>query len=62
MMFEGSKNAHGKYFAFIEKVGANLREGGVNGTTNNDRTNYFVTVPSANLETFCGSSPTAWRR
>jgi zinc protease len=50
MMFEGSKNANGKYFTFIEKVGANLFEGGVNGTTSEDRTNYFETVPSANLE------------
>ena len=33
------------------KAGANIREGGVNGTTNNDRTNYFATVPSGNLET-----------
>src|SRR6185436_3455539 len=31
-------------------MGANIREGGVNGTTNSDRTNYFATVPSANLE------------
>ncbi len=50
MMFEGSKDANGKYFGFIEKAGANLFEGGVNGTTNEDRTNYFETVPSANLE------------
>jgi len=50
MMFEGSKDANGKYFSFIEKAGANLFEGGVNGTTNQDRTNYFDTVPSANLE------------
>ncbi len=50
MMFEGSKDANGKYFTFIEKVGANLFAGGVNGTTNEDRTNYFETVPSANLE------------
>ena len=28
-----------------------VQEGGVNGTTNQDRTNYFATVPSANLET-----------
>src|SRR4029453_12742665 len=33
-----------------EKAGANLLEGGVNGTTNQDRTNYFATVPSGNLE------------
>lgn len=50
MMFEGSKDANGKYFGFVEKAGANLFEGGVNGTTNEDRTNYFETVPSGNLE------------
>jgi zinc protease len=50
MMFEGSKNASQKYFTYAEKAGANLFEGGVNGTTDWDRTNYFITVPSANLE------------
>src|SRR6185437_8208802 len=50
MMFEGSQDANGKYFGFIEKAGANLFEVGVNGTTNEDRTNYFETVPSGNLE------------
>ena len=50
MMFQGSKNASKDYFAYAEKAGANLAEGGVNGTTNNDRTNYFATVPSGNLE------------
>jgi zinc protease len=50
MMFQGSKNTPGEYFAYIEKAGANLFTGGVNGTTNHDRTNYFATVPSANLE------------
>jgi zinc protease len=50
MMFQGSKNAKGEYFTYAEKAGANLQEGGVNGTTNNDRTNYFATVPSGNLE------------
>ncbi len=50
MMFEGSKNADAKYFAYVEKAGANLFEGGVNGTTSWDRTNYFATVPSGNLE------------
>jgi zinc protease len=50
MMFEGSKDANSKYFAFIEKAGANLFEGGVNGTTAEDRTNYFETVPSGSLE------------
>jgi zinc protease len=50
MMFEGSKDANDKYFKFIGQAGANLFEGGVNGTTSTDRTNYFATVPSANLE------------
>ena len=50
LMFEGSKDAPGKYFAFAEKLGANLREGGVNGTTNPDRTNFFITVPAGGLE------------
>lgn len=51
MMFQGSKNAAEDYFTYVEKAGANVREGGVNGTTDNDRTNYFATVPSGNLET-----------
>ncbi|MFI5119285.1 MAG: M16 family metallopeptidase [Thermoanaerobaculia bacterium] len=50
LMFEGSKDAPGKYLAFAEKLGANLRQGGVNGTTNPDRTNYFITVPAGGLE------------
>ncbi|MBA3357481.1 MAG: insulinase family protein [Pyrinomonadaceae bacterium] len=50
MMFQGSKNATGEYVSYVEKAGANLFTGGVNGTTDNDRTNYFATVPSANLE------------
>ncbi len=50
MMFQGSANAKEEYFSYVERAGANLREGGVNGTTNSDRTNYFATVPSANLE------------
>ncbi|MGI9055708.1 MAG: M16 family metallopeptidase [Pyrinomonadaceae bacterium] len=50
MMFQGSKNASKDYFTYVEAAGANLLEGGVNGTTNQDRTNYFATVPSGNLE------------
>ncbi|CAN5772182.1 pitrilysin family protein [soil metagenome] len=50
MMFQGSKNASKEYFSYAEAAGANLREGGVNGTTDQDRTNYFATVPSGNLE------------
>ncbi len=50
MMFEGSKNAPDRYFTYAEKFGANVFEGGVNGTTSWDRTNYFATVSSGNLE------------
>jgi zinc protease len=50
MMFQGSKNASKDYFQYVEAAGANLLEGGVNGTTDQDRTNYFATVPSGNLE------------
>lgn len=50
MMFQGSKNASKDYFTYVEAAGANLLEGGVNGTTNQDRTNYFATVPAGNLE------------
>ena len=50
LMYQGSVNAKGEYFAYAERAGANLQEGGVNGTTSEDRTNYFITVPSANLE------------
>lgn len=50
LMFEGSQHAPDGYFKYIEQAGGNLREGGVNGTTSNDRTNYFATVPSGNLE------------
>lgn len=49
-MFQGSKNANKDYFTYVEAAGANLLEGGVNGTTDQDRTNYFATVPSGNLE------------
>jgi zinc protease len=50
MMFQGSKNASKDYLKYVEAAGANLLEGGVNGTTNQDRTNYFATVPAGNLE------------
>ncbi|MCI0624080.1 MAG: insulinase family protein [Acidobacteria bacterium] len=50
MMFQGSKHADGEYITYVEKAGANLREGGVNGTTSFDRTNYFQTVPREALE------------
>lgn len=45
IMFEGSKNHNLDFFAPLEKVGANI-----NGSTTNDRTNYWTTAPSNNLE------------
>ena len=46
LMFQGSENLHGEFFEPLEKVGAT----GMNGTTNNDRTNYFETVPKNALD------------
>ena len=46
MMFQGSENvADEQHFAIITESGGTL-----NGTTNADRTNYFETVPSNQLE------------
>lgn len=50
MMYQGSKHAPEEYFGYAGQAGANLFAGGLNGTTDQDRTNYFATVPSANLE------------
>lgn len=47
VMFQGSKHvAEDTFFRHLEEVGGT----GINGTTNNDRTNYFETVPSNRLE------------
>ena len=46
LMFQGSENLQGEFFEPLEKVGAT----GMNGTTNNDRTNYFETVPKNALD------------
>lgn len=47
MMFEGSKNVGPKsHFKYLESAGAST----INGTTDFDRTNYFETVPSNQLE------------
>ena len=47
MMFQGSKHVpEDTYFKFLEQAGATT----VNGTTNVDRTSYFETVPSNQLE------------
>jgi len=46
MMFQGSENvADEQHFKIITEAGGTL-----NGTTNSDRTNYFETVPSNQLE------------
>jgi len=47
VMFQGSKHvAEDTFFRHLEEVGAS----GINGTTNQDRTNYFETVPASRLE------------
>jgi zinc protease len=48
MMFQGSRNVgDDQHLAMLENLGAT----GLNGTTSFDRTNYFQTVPSHQLET-----------
>ncbi|GAA4051591.1 M16 family metallopeptidase [Parerythrobacter jejuensis] len=46
LMFNGSENAPGDYFKYLQEMGAT----DYNGTTNFDRTNYFQTVPRGALE------------
>jgi predicted Zn-dependent peptidase len=46
LMFNGSENLPDDYFKYTTQIGAT----DLNGTTNNDRTNYFQTVPKAALE------------
>ncbi|MEM6334942.1 MAG: insulinase family protein, partial [Bacteroidota bacterium] len=41
LMFNGSENYDDDYFQVLERIGAT----DLNGTTNNDRTNYFQNVP-----------------
>ncbi|MDO8549470.1 MAG: pitrilysin family protein, partial [Ignavibacteria bacterium] len=43
LMFNGSENFDDDYFQALERVGAT----DLNGTTNNDRTNYFQNVPTS---------------
>lgn len=43
LMFNGSENYNDDYFQVLERIGGT----DVNGTTNNDRTNYFQNVPTA---------------
>jgi len=46
LMFNGSKNFNDDYFQALDRLGAT----DLNGTTNNDRTNYFQNVPTAGLD------------
>ena len=46
LMFNGSENFNNDYFKALEAIGAT----DLNGTTNNDRTNYFQCVPLAALD------------
>ncbi|HET7294216.1 MAG TPA: pitrilysin family protein [Vicinamibacteria bacterium] len=46
LMFNGSENFNDDYFKVLEKIGAT----DLNGTTNNDRTNYFQNVPTPALD------------
>ncbi|HQZ82194.1 MAG TPA: pitrilysin family protein [Pyrinomonadaceae bacterium] len=47
LMFNGSENSNDDYFQILERIGAT----DLNGTTNEDRTNYFQNVPVAALDT-----------
>ena len=49
MMLQGSKNASTDYFTLMQRVGARAGRDS-NGTTDQDRTNYFSTAPSGALE------------
>jgi zinc protease len=46
LMFNGSEHFDDDYFKPFDRVGAT----GMNGTTNNDRTNYFQVVPKTALD------------
>ena len=46
LMFQGTENREGEFFSPFTDAGAT----GMNGTTNEDRTNYYATVPSGALD------------
>src|SRR5271166_4063707 len=46
LMFEGSLHYPGDFFKYLQRLGANI-----NGSTSSDRTNYFVDIPTAHVET-----------
>jgi len=47
LMFNGSEHFNDDYFQAVEKIGAT----DLNGTTNEDRTNFFQNVPTSALDT-----------
>ena len=49
LMFNGSEHFDNDYFLALERVGGT----DYNGTTNNDRTNYFQNVPTSALDLVC---------
>jgi zinc protease len=46
LMFQGTENREGEYFSPFMDAGAT----GMNGTTSEDRTNYYATVPTGALD------------
>ena len=51
LMFQGTPHVgDDNHIAYLEQAGASVRDGMVNGTTNQDRTNYFEVVPRHELE------------
>lgn len=46
LMFNGSEHHKTDYFKAVDKIGAT----DLNGTTSNDRTNYFETVPTSSFD------------
>ena len=46
LMFQGTENSEGEYFTPFTEAGAT----GMNGTTSEDRTNYYATVPTGALD------------
>ena len=46
LMFQGTENREGEYFSPFSDAGAT----GMNGTTSEDRTNYYATVPTGAID------------
>src|SRR5690606_12861688 len=56
LMFNGSENFNDDYFKAMDRIGAT----DLNGTTNEDRTNYFETAPRNALTSSSGWKATGW--